>query len=163
MSSQLDGEWANYFHGLGGVFNPERVKVVLQTIRRTCLVDCGVAGFATREGEADLIGYGTFPPEINLVGMTYMYHGEKEMGLEIVRRNMDNLVRRQGHAWDLPNLVRCDSGARTFGTDYFQNMMLWAVPAALAGQDLKGPCKSGGLVDRMLRAGMDEAYLHKPD
>ncbi|MGD2158194.1 MAG: GH116 family glycosyl-hydrolase [Anaerolineales bacterium] len=153
MSSQLDGEWANYFHGLGGVFRQERVKKVLETIQKTCLVDCGVVGFATREGDPDLIGYGTFPPEINLVGMTYMYHGQKELGLEIVRRNMDNLVRVQGHAWDLPNLVRADTGARTFGTDYFQNMMLWAVPAALSGEDLSAPCKPGGLVDRVLRAG----------
>jgi hypothetical protein len=135
------------------VFRQERVKKVLKTIQKTCLVDCGVVGFATREGDPDLIGYGTFPPEINLVGMTYMYHGQKELGLEIVRRNMDNLVRVQGHAWDLPNLVRADTGARTFGTDYFQNMMLWAVPAALSGEDLSAPCKPGGLVDRVLRAG----------
>jgi hypothetical protein len=68
---------------------------------------------------------------------------------------MDNLVRRQGHGWDLPNMVRCDTGARHFGTDYFQNMMLWAVPAAIAGQDLTGPCQPGGLVDRVIRAGAD--------
>jgi hypothetical protein len=31
--------------------------------------------------------------------------------------------------------------------------MLWSVPAAMAGQDLSGPCKPGGLVDRILKAG----------
>jgi uncharacterized protein (DUF608 family) len=158
MSSQLDGEWANHFHGLGGVFRQDRVQKVLETIQKNCLVDYGVVGFASREGKPDLSGYGTFPPEINLVGMTYMYHGQKELGLEIVRRNMENLVRLQGHAWDLPNLVRADSGVRTFGTDYFQNMILWALPAALAGEDLQDPCKPDGLVTRVLRAGAAYSY-----
>jgi hypothetical protein len=31
-------------------------------------------------------------------------------------------------------------------------MMLWSVPAAMAGQDLAGPCKPGGLVARILKA-----------
>jgi hypothetical protein len=46
-----------------------------------------------------------------------------------------------------------DTGERTFGTDYYQNMMLWALPAALAGTDLRGPCAPGGLVARLLAAG----------
>jgi hypothetical protein len=40
-----------------------------------------------------------------------------------------------------------------FGTDYYQNMMLWALPAAIAGQDLSASCASGGLIDRVLEAG----------
>ena len=84
--------------------------------------------------------------------MTYMYHGQKELGLEIARRNMDNIIRLQGLGWDMPNLIRCDTGARTYGADYYQNMVLWGLPAALAGQDLAGPCRDGGLVSEMLNA-----------
>ena len=65
---------------------------------------------------------------------------------------MDNIVLRQRHAWDSPNLIRCDDGRRTYGSDYFQNMALWAVPAARSGQDLTGPCQPGGLADRVLDA-----------
>ena len=65
---------------------------------------------------------------------------------------MDNIIRQQGLGWDMPNLIRCDTGARTYGADYYQNMVLWGLPAALAGQDLAGPCKKDGLVARMLRA-----------
>ena len=46
----------------------------------------------------------------------------------------------------MTNQIRADTGARTFGTDYYQDMMLWSMPAALEGKDLKGACDSGGLV-----------------
>ena len=51
----------------------------------------------------------------------------------------------------MPNLIRCDNGKRTYGADYYQNMVLWGLPAALDYQDLAGPCQSGGLVDRVLK------------
>jgi uncharacterized protein (DUF608 family) len=152
MSSQLDGQWMVDLHGQPAVFRDDRIKTALDTIKRTCLVDNGVAGFAEPDKGADLARYGTFPPEVNIVAMTYMYHGDREMGLEIARRNMDNIIRVQGLGWDMPNLIRCDTGARTYGADYYQNMVLWGLPAALAKQDLTGPCKPGGLVQEVVQA-----------
>ncbi len=60
-----------------------------------------------------------------------------------------------GYTWDMPNTVRgeADSGQRAFGADYYQNMMLWAVPAALLAQDLAGPTQTGGLIARIIEAG----------
>lgn len=153
MSSQLDGDFANYLHGLKGVFRDDRAKKALETIEKACLLSCGVAGFASHAGNAQLGAYGTFTAEIIIVGMTYMYHGMYEMGMDIIHRNMDNLVRQQRHAWDLPNLIRCDTNERIFGTDYFQMMILWAVPAAMKGNDVTAPCKPGGLIDRIIKAG----------
>ena len=94
-----------------------------------------------------------FTPEVVVLGMTYIYAGQKEFGLELVRRHWENLVCRQRHPWDMPNLVRGDTGERTFGTDYYQDMMLWALPAALEGKDLKAACAEGSLVDRVIRGG----------
>lgn len=34
-----------------------------------------------------------------------------------------------------------------------QSMMLWALPAALAGTDIRGRCAPGTLVERVVRAG----------
>lgn len=45
-----------------------------------------------------------------------------------------------------------DTGERTFGNDYYQDIMLWSLPAAIEGQDLSGPTKPGGLVDRVVKA-----------
>jgi uncharacterized protein (DUF608 family) len=152
MSSQLDGQWMVDLHGLPAVFRKERIDRALETIAKTCIVDMGVAGFAEPGKGPDLARYGTFPPEVNIVAMTYMYHGRRDLGLEIARRNMDNIIRVQGLGWDMPNLIRCDTGARTYGADYYQNMVLWGLPAALAAQDLTGPTKAGGLVHRILKA-----------
>ncbi|MCC6492776.1 MAG: hypothetical protein IT424_07130 [Pirellulales bacterium] len=152
MSSQLDGQWMADFHGQEPVFRNDRIAAALETVKDTCLVDMGVAGFAEPGKGPDLERYGTFPPEVIIVAMTYIYRGDRELGLEIARRSTDNIVRVQGLGWDLPNLIRCDTGARTYGADYYQNMILWGLPASLAGGDLTQPCQRGGLVDRVLRA-----------
>ena len=108
---------------------------------------------ATHAREAKLTAYGSHSPFIIVAGMTYMYHGQQEVGLEIVRRNMDNLVRRQRRGWDLPTIIRCDTGEGVFGSNYFQNMILWALPAAMQGKDLTVVCAPGELVDRVMQAG----------
>ena len=55
----------------------------------------------------------------------------------------------------MPNMIGGpeDTTMRAFGADYYQDMMLWAMPAAIAGTDLGDPCKPGGLVDRIIKAG----------
>jgi hypothetical protein len=57
------------------------------------------------------------------------------------------------HPWDLPNAMYGDTGERQFGTDYYQNMMLWAAPAAYEGTNIIGLAEHGGLVDRIMKAG----------
>jgi hypothetical protein len=60
----------------------------------------------------------------------------------------------QGYTWDLPNIMRgdVDTGERTFGNDYYQDMMLWSLPAALDGEVLSQPAQPGGLVSRVVAA-----------
>ena len=91
-----------------------------------------------------------------MLGMTYMYNGDSEFGMDVIQRVMNNLVNRIGGTWDMPILVRGDTGVRVYGNDYYQNMMLWSVPAAIEGKDLRGPCERGGLVDRILRAAREK-------
>ena len=54
----------------------------------------------------------------------------------------------------MPNIMRgdVDTGERTFGNDYYQDMMLWSLPAAIAGTDFGASAKPGGLVYRVLQA-----------
>jgi len=152
MANQLDAEWVCRFHGLPGVFRPDRVDIVLQTVKDTCLVETGAVGFASPEGTPELTTYGIFVPEILILAMTYMYEGDRETGLDVAHRLMSTLVRRQGFGWDLPNQIYADTGERQMGTDYYQALILWAMPSALEGKDLAAPCEAGGLVDRILRA-----------
>lgn len=170
MANQLDGEWNNILHGLPSIFPEDRVRRVLDTVRESCLTDYGSVSFA-RADKTPLVTYGIFPPQIMILGFTYLYGGDRDTGLRILEDCMRNLVLDQRLAWDLPNMVAGElkfselgesfavfgegkgEGRRTFGTDYYQNMMLWAAPAAIAGTDLAAPCRPGGLVDRIIRAG----------
>jgi uncharacterized protein (DUF608 family) len=158
MSNQLDAEWANRFLGIDEhAFRPERTRTALETIRRTCFHPLvGAVSFASRDGAQELTTYGIFPPETLILGMTYMYQNQREVGLDLCHRAMRNLVISQGKEWDLPNMVNADTGAVRFGTDYYQMMILWAVPAALEGQSVAEFCAPGGLVDRVLAAGREE-------
>jgi len=153
MANQLDAEWANAYHGLPGVFRPDRVKTVLDTVKQFCMVDTGAVSFSSGKGEPELTTYGIFIPEIIILGMTYIYNGDKDTGVDVVRRMMDSSVRKNLMGWDMTNQVRADTGARTFGTDYYQDMMLWALPTALEGKDLKAACGSGTLVNKVIEAG----------
>jgi hypothetical protein len=65
---------------------------------------------------------------------------------------MHNIVCERGETWDAPNMVRGTSGDRLYGSDYYQNLMLWAIPAAMAGENLGGPCQPGGLATRIIAA-----------
>lgn len=160
-SSQLDGEWASRFHGFGGVFARDRVAIALETIEAHCLVPTGALSIVARDDGSRLAAatwpanapeYGEFMAEMVILGATYMYAGQVDLGLDLVRRVMHTVVCEHGHGWDLPNMVRLATGERDFGTDYFQNLILWAVPAALTGDDLAGPNRPGGLVARILEA-----------
>jgi len=164
MANQLDGEWQMLLAGLPGVFRRDRVKTTLETVKRTCIAATpyGAVNFTdptgrpTTSGEGspgwDYDPYAFFPPEVLMLGSHYMYEGEREFGLELCRRCWADIV-KTGLAWDQPNIIKGDTGGRVYGGDYYQNMILWTVPAAAAGQDLREFCAPGGLVDRVIQAG----------
>ncbi len=164
---QLDGDWMCFFHGLPGVFRQDRAKIALDTIRRTCMVLAphGAANFANPDGtaadsskfmtegwEIDYGTYGCFLPEVWMLAATYMYQGQKEVGIELARNSVSALV-KFGFTWTQPNLVNGATGERIYGSDYYQNLMLWALPAAIEGKDLTQATAAGGLVDRIIKAG----------
>jgi non-lysosomal glucosylceramidase len=169
MANQLDGEWMMRVAGLPNVFRPDRIKKTLAAVKRTCVTATpyGAVNFTdpdgrpTTSGEGSLAGipagwnynrYAFFPPEVLVLGMLYMYEGEQEFGLELCRRCWANIV-QHGLTWDQPNIIRGDTGERVYGGDYYQNMMLWIVPAACAGQDIQAFSAPSALVDRIIAAG----------
>jgi uncharacterized protein (DUF608 family) len=163
MGYQLDGEWAARSHGLPGVFHSDRIQKTLETIKKCNIAltpKVGAANFTRPDGTAlppksKVAAYGPyamFPSEVPVLAMTYIYAGHKDFGLELARLHWENNALSQKHAWDMPNIVRGDTGERVYGTDYYQDMILWAIPAALEGKEMAAPCHPGGLVDRVIRA-----------
>jgi hypothetical protein len=101
------------------------------------------------------VGYGPtsfFVPELYMLGALYLYEGEEEIGLELVRRCVYSLNILNLLTWNQPNVLRAGTGDRLIGSHYVQNMMLWAVPAALERNDIASFCAPGGLVDKMIKA-----------
>ncbi|MGD2156137.1 MAG: GH116 family glycosyl hydrolase [Anaerolineales bacterium] len=165
MGYQLDGQWVANYYGLEPVFSPERAKIALETIRRTNIAltpDIGAANFARPDGcelstESKVAFYGPyamFPPELLILAMTYMYADEVIFGLELAQKHWENLIIKQRHPWDLPNIVRGDTGERCFGTDYYQNMMLWTLPTAINQQTMTDIVQRGSFIDRIIQAGL---------
>jgi uncharacterized protein (DUF608 family) len=156
---QLDGEWMTSYHGLPGVFQADRVPVALNRIKDTCvaIVRYGAANFTQADGKpAEGVGYGTygyFVPELYMLASTYIYNGQRDTGLRILESCLEGLSVKHGDTWNQPNTVSGDTGLRMYGSDYYQNLILWSLPAALAGQDFRAACAAGTLVTRIIEAG----------
>jgi len=161
MSYVFDGEWMALSHGLPGVFQAERVETMLKTIEDTALAvsGFGASTFAAPSGDFDTSewspGYwgtkGVHPPGTFMLAMTYMYKGQLDTGMGLAERTVGEILKR-GWYWDWPVCIDGE-GHERIGADYYQNLMLWAVPAAAAGQDITGPCGEGGLVEKVIAAG----------
>ena len=88
--------------------------------------------------------------------MTYLYDNQQETGLKIIRECVANSFIKQGITWDQTNMLHASSGGtRTVGSDYYQNTMIWAVPAAIKKQSLNDQYQENGFVSRIIKAGSE--------
>jgi uncharacterized protein (DUF608 family) len=156
MGCQLDGEWMARSHGLESVFMPERVKTTLATLARTNVYPHGATVFRIPQTGGFLPGYwgeaGVHFPSSIILADTYLYHGARAAGLDLAERSVRALVIENRASWDSMLLFRGDNAEFLWGADYYQNMMLWSLVAAIDGADLAGPCQPGGLVSRVMAA-----------
>lgn len=137
LANQLVGHLLARTHGLPSPFPAARVKKTIQTIRRLHLRKHphGIRNAIRPDGTVDRTGprHSThmFTGEAILVSATLLWEGAVDDGLALAGSVMHNLVIRQGRAWDPPNEVNPQSGKPTFGTDFYQMMVLWFLPLAL--------------------------------
>jgi len=166
FSYQLDGEWITDFHGLPECFPKNRVDTALKTIREVNSrhSDIGFLSFLNADGSPASGGEGVmkvwydpfafFNAELFMLAMNYMYEGQKDFGLGLAEKCMKSIVCKHLYTWDMPNMIRGDTGEVTFGKDYYQMLMIWSLPAAMKGKDMGAVTKPDGLVSRMIAAGM---------
>jgi uncharacterized protein (DUF608 family) len=163
MAYQLDGQWSARFAGVQNLHPQERIATTLRTIAAANVrhAVCGAINFCQPNGQTydsnlKLVTYGThdmFPPEVLILAMTYLYAGDRETGLLLARRSLENIYCRNLYPWDQPNRVNGATGERVFGTDYYQNLIIWALPAAIEGQAIDQASATGSLVQEILAAG----------
>jgi len=162
-SCQLDGQVVAKMHGLKDVFRADRVNITLDTIGKTCvaatklgtLLYATAGGSATQGGANVMFSYPaseTFMQAIVPLGIMYIYAGQADFGLEIMRRAFHNTVCNQGLTWYGENSFDAVTGKQISGSEYTIKMFLWGAVAALQGTDLRGPMQPRGLVARMVSA-----------
>jgi len=157
LANQLAGEWCGHLHGLPEIFPPDRVKQTLATIKRLCipLTKAGVLDAARPDGSIDRSGSpqsdGVFTGECVCVAATLAYNKDTETALDITRQLYEAIVLKERCEWDMPNFLDA-SGHVVHGTDFYQNMILWALPLAMANMDIRKACSAGQLVQKVLDA-----------
>lgn len=158
LANQLAGEWCGRLHGLPAIFPPERVQQALVTIKQLCIppTNAGVLDAARPDGSIDLSGSphseGIFVGECLCVASTLAYNQDAATALEVAGRLFKAIILNDRCGWDMPNLLDA-TGRVQHGTDFYQDMILWGLPLALANLDIRQACSPGGLVDRIFKAG----------
>ena len=163
---QLDGQLYARLDGLPGVFPQDHVQKVLDLIRKgagisklgipPAYLNADATAWQPDDKQKYLTGMYTFEEFATyFLAETFMYEGHRDFGLDLLHRCLEAFSCKYAYTWDGANVFshEGDTGERSYGTDYYQNLCLWAVPAALAGEDVSGPSKPGGLVYRIIQAG----------
>ena len=91
----------------------------------------------------------------DLNAITFIYEGQREFGLDLLRKNLELSYCKWGYLWDGTNCCSAggDTGEVNYGWDYWFNWSVWVAPAALLNTDITALVKPGGLVHRVIEAG----------
>ncbi|MHB1460957.1 MAG: GH116 family glycosyl-hydrolase [Armatimonadota bacterium] len=165
FSPSLNGQFFARQHGVPGVFPKANIDVVLQQMKKACTISkLGIppiwanpdATIWTSDTTGYLCGqYIYLYKQAMFNGMTYIYEGQKEFGLDLMRRTQETFSGKWAYTWDSPNSFSGagDTGEMTYGWDYWFNWTIWSAVSALDNKDVSAPCQTGGLVAKMLKAG----------
>ena len=166
FTPQLNGQYFARFNGVPPVFPRENVDTILRLLReRVCsLSKIGMPPtYSKSDGglwDSDATGYLTGKYIYNNFqviwnAFTFMYEGQKEYGLELLRKNLEISYCKWGYLWDGTCCLSGagDTGEVNYGWDYWFNWSIWTAPAALLNQDVSVLSKPGGLVHRVIEAG----------
>jgi len=166
FSPTLNGQFYAHYTGVPLVFPNQNVDAVLAVLRdKVCkLSKLGMPPlYSAPDGtlwNKDKTGYltGSYVYTNHQViwnALTFIYEGQKEFGLELLRKNLELNYLVWGYTWDGVNCCSAggDTGEVNYGWDYWFNWSIWTAPAALLNQDITAMTQPGGLVHRILEAG----------
>ncbi len=162
----LNGQFYARFTGVPTVFPPENVAIVLATLRdKVCKISkLGMPPtYSNADGTAwtgNDTGYLTgryiyTNSQVIWNAITFIYEGQREFGIDLLRKNLELSYCKWGYLWDGTNCCSAggDTGEVNYGWDYWFNWSVWVAPAALLNTDITALVKPGGLVHRVIEAG----------
>jgi non-lysosomal glucosylceramidase len=168
LANQLMGEWCTRIAGLGDLFPAERVATALDSIERlnfratahglvNCCVSDGKGGVLRgdptsdpRDAEDNSHAKQIFVGENSCAAMTLIYGGHRATGQETLRRMWHAMTILHRTPWNQFCVIRSTDGGPVWGSDYYSNMVLWAVPIALHGGDIGKFATKDPLMARIL-------------
>ena len=69
--------------------------------------------------------------------MNFIYHGQRETGLEIAKRIYEAIALTSRSPWKQHCLIDADTGLPVWGEDYYSDMVIWALPMACYNQNIE--------------------------
>jgi uncharacterized protein (DUF608 family) len=165
----LNGQYYAHYTGVPLVFPKENMNLVLAFLRdKVCkLSKVGMPPlYSEPDGSIwnkDKTGYITGEyvytnHQVIWNAITFIYEGQKDFGLELLRKNLELSYLTWGYTWDGTNCCSAggDTGEVNYGWDYWFNWSIWTAPAALLNKDITALSRPGGLVHRVLAAGREK-------
>ncbi len=164
FSAQLSSVWCTRVLGLEDPLPRERIATALDSIARLNIpaspfgmVDAVFPdGTLCAEGGpgGDRIWSRDIFIQCNATAaMVYLYSGRRDEGCRAARAMLETIFRGpHPMPWSQPCGISSATGGTCHGHDYYDHMVVWTYPLALAGQDIRAACAPGGLIDRILRA-----------
>lgn len=161
LANQLMAEWCVKVLGLASVLPDARMKTALDAVERLNFAGTsyGLINGVTPEG----VPYDTkvhpagdhathiFIGENLCAAGTFLYHGRRDVGLEVARRLWEALAIKTRAPWNQRCLINGRTGLPQWGDDYYSNLAIWTLPMALEKQSIAEFTRSG-LVSKILAA-----------
>ena len=161
LANQLMAVWCVRVTGLQDVLSAAHIDTSLDTIERLNMkaTSYGLINGVNPDGkpfDTKLVDSGDHAKNIfvgeNLcAAMTFLYHGRRDTGLEIARRLYDAIAIKNRSPWNQRCLLNGETGLPQWGEDYYSNLVIWALPLALAGKSVRQFAEAG-LVKNMMSA-----------
>ncbi|MDP3143280.1 MAG: GH116 family glycosyl hydrolase [Candidatus Omnitrophota bacterium] len=148
--AQLTGQWYAHLLNLGYIVDKEKVKKALGSIFKLNgkSSQLGAVNGILPNGKIDVTCWQSknIWPGINYAFCALaIYEGFTKEALELAQKVHSNFTGKIMNPWNQPDMFDSKSGQSLFGDHYMRNMVIWAIPLALAK---KNP-KVQGLIDSL--------------
>lgn len=160
LGNQLMAQWCVKVLGLPDLLPESNIQTALATVQRLNMAATayGLANGVTPDGQRFDAGWPqegdharhVFVGENLCAAMTFLYHGQTGTGLEIAKRIYEAIALKTRSPWNQRCLISAETGLPVWGDDYYSNLVIWAMPMAVAGEDIGRFSRAGGLVARMI-------------
>lgn len=140
--AQLTGQWYAHLLNLGYIVDKEKVKKALGSIFKLNgkSSQLGAINGLLPNGKIDVICWQSknIWPGINYAFCALaIYEGFAKEALELAQKVHSNFTDNIMNPWDQPDMFDSKSGESLFGDHYMRNMVIWAIPFALAKKNRK--------------------------